>query len=408
MGQNSFQDRLAAQQGDPQALSRVREHLAPPTQHVGFVPSEGPTLGVEVEYGVIDKATGDLAKAAEEVLAIVGAPFPDGEHPKAKHELFNSSVEVITGICQTPDDAVADLKATLLELKPLLDARGLAMESSGTHPFAVWEDLSLSPGERYQGLVDRIGWPARRLAIHGVHFHVGVASKEKAITFIDSLLNFLPQMLALSTSSPFWMGDDTGLASIRSKIFETMPTSGIPPWMADWADFERLMQALINARTIDTVKEVWWDIRPHPTYGTIEFRMCDGIPTLREVRAIAALAQALVVWMDRRVDVGLPLPDMPSWVARENKWRAARFGLDGEVMVDVAGNTQPFRENIAEIVEVLTPIASELGTLDALDSVREILVTGSSAQRQRAVVAQGGSLRDVVTELGEELAADLL
>ena len=166
-------------------------------------------------------------------------------------------------------------------------------------------------------------------------FPRGVRSKEKSIKFIDSLLGFLPQMLALSTSSPYWLGDDTGLASIRSKIFEVMPTSGLPPWMQDWAAFERFMTALIKAETIRSVKEVWWDIRPHPTYGTIEFRMCDGIPTLREVRSIAALAQALVVWMDQQVDAGEPLPDIPSWVARENKWRASRFGLDGRVMTDV-------------------------------------------------------------------------
>ena len=189
----------------------------------------------------------------------------------------------------------------MLELKPLLDERNLAMMSSGTHPFASWDSMSLSPGERYRRLLDEIGWPARRLAIHGVHFHVGVRSKEKSIKFIDSLLGFLPQMLALSTSSPYWLGDDTGLASIRSKIFEVMPTSGLPPgWMQDWAAFERFMTALIKAETIRSVKEVWWDIRPHPTYGTIEFRMCDGIPTLREVRSIAALAQALVVgWISR-------------------------------------------------------------------------------------------------------------
>ena len=375
--------------------------------HVDFVPSAGPSLGVEVEYGVIDAATGELAPAAEEILGIMGAEFPDNEHPKAKHELFNSSIEVITGVCQNPDEAADDLKGTLLELKPLLDERGLAMESSGTHPFAVWEDLSLSPGERYQELVDTIGWPARRLAIHGVHFHVGVRSKEKAIQFIDALMSYLPQMLALSTSSPYWMGDDTGLASIRSKIFEIMPTSGLPPWMEDWADFERFMAALIKAETIKSVKEVWWDVRPHPTYGTIEFRMCDGIPTLREVRAIAALAQALVVWMDGRVDNGEPLPDIPSWVARENKWRAARFGLDGRVMLDTSGNTQSFRDNISEMVEFLQPAAKQLGTTDALNSVREILETGSSAQRQRAVVAGGGSLKDVVELLRGELAAEL-
>ena len=375
--------------------------------HVDFTPSGVPTLGVEVEYGIVSKETGRLTEVADELLGIVGQGHPDNDHPKAKHELFNSSIEIITGVCDTPDDAVADLKATHLELKPLLDERGLALESSGTHPYAVWDRMNLSPGERYQWLLDEIGWPARRLAIHGVHFHVGVRSKEKAIMFIDSMLNFLPQMLALSTSSPYWLGDDTGLASIRSKIFEIMPTSGLPPWMADWASFERFMTALINAETIKSVKEVWWDIRPHPTYGTVEIRMCDGIPTLREVRAIAALAQALIVWMDQQVDAGNPLPDMPSWVARENKWRAARYGLDGRVMLDTDGRTQSFAENITQMVDMLEPVAAGLGTLDALTSVREILEVGSSANRQRAVVAQGGSLQDVVTLLREELAADL-
>lgn len=375
--------------------------------HVDFTPSGVPTLGVEVEYGIVSKETGRLTEVADELLDIVGQGHPDNDHPKAKHELFNSSIEIITGVCDTPDDAVADLKATHLELKPLLDERGLALESSGTHPYAIWDRMNLSPGDRYQWLIDEIGWPARRLAIHGVHFHVGVRSKEKAIMFIDSMLNFLPQMLALSTSSPYWLGDDTGLASIRSKIFEIMPTSGLPPWMADWASFERFMTALINAETIKSVKEVWWDIRPHPTYGTVEIRMCDGIPTLREVRAIAALAQALIVWMDQQVDAGNPLPDMPSWVARENKWRAARYGLDGRVMLDTDGRTQSFAENITQMVDMLEPVAAGLGTLDALTSVREILEVGSSANRQRAVVAHGGSLQDVVTLLREELAADL-
>lgn len=375
--------------------------------HVDFTPSGEPTLGVEVEYGIVDKRSGQLVEVADEILGIVGHGHPDNDHPRAKHELFNSSIEVITGICQTPDDAVADLRATLLELKPHLDERGLAMESSGTHPFAVWDSMNLSPGERYRWLVDEIGWPARRLAIHGVHFHVGVRGKEKAIRFIDSMLNFLPQLLALSTSSPYWMGDDTGLASIRSKIFEIMPTSGLPPWMEDWAAFERFMSALIRAETIKSVKEVWWDIRPHPTYGTVEIRMCDGIPTLREVRAISALAQALIVWMDQRVDAGEPLPDVPSWVARENKWRAARYGLDGRVMLDTTGRTQSFKDNIVETVDMLTPVAQQLGTVDALRSVREILDTGSSANRQRAVVAGGGSLKDVVDLLREELAAGL-
>lgn len=372
-----------------------------------FVASDGPSLGVEVEYGVVDTRTEELVPIADEILAAIGDGHPDGEHPKAKHELFNSSIEVITGICQDPDEAVADLKGTLLELKPLLDARGLAMQSSGTHPFAGYDEMTLSPGERYQHLVTSIGWPARRLAIHGVHVHVGVRSGEKAIQFVNALVTLIPRFLALSCSSPYWLGQDTGLASIRTKIFEVMPTSGIPPRMRDWADFEHFMDSLIRAEAIKSVKEVWWDVRPHPVYGTVELRMCDGIPTLREVRAVAAFAQALVEYMDRAVDAGEPLPDLPSWVTRENKWRASRYGIDARLMMGSDGDTQPLRENMVAILEELQTVGRDLGTLDALNSVHEILENGSSTHRQRAVVEQGGSLEDVVGMLREELAAEL-
>ena len=192
-----------------------------------FNSSERSTLGVEVEYWVVDDVTGLPVACSVNVLAEAGAPY-GGEHPKAKHELFQSSIEVITGICETPAEARADLQATIDELQPLLDARGVSLMSSGTHPYVEWEDLMITPNERYNRLVETIAWPAQRLMIHGVHVHVGVRSAEKSIATVNGLTTYLPHLLALSCSSPFWEGADTGMASVRTKIFEIMPTAGLP------------------------------------------------------------------------------------------------------------------------------------------------------------------------------------
>ncbi len=262
---------------------------------------------------------------ASEILDELCADRPGGIHPKAKHELFLCSLEVITGICENPAEARADLAATLREIKPLLDKRGLGLESTGTHPFANWRGMPITPNERYERMVDRIKWPARRLLIHGVHVHVGVRSGEKAVMTTNALATYLPVILALTTSSPFWHGQDTGLASARTKIFEGMPTTGIPPRLNGWDEYKNLLNTLIHAGTIETIKEVWWDIRPHPDFGTVELRMSDGIPTLRETMVVAAIAQCLVTEFDQLMDAGEPLPGFPDWVLRENKWRACRY-----------------------------------------------------------------------------------
>ncbi|MCB9411683.1 MAG: glutamate--cysteine ligase [Actinobacteria bacterium] len=367
-----------------------------------FNSSERSTLGVEVEYWVVDNETGMPVPDSVGILDAVSEPY-GGEHPKAKHELFESSIEVITGICETPAEARADIEGTLAELQPELDARGVQMMSSGTHPFVHWTDLTISPNPRYHQLVETIQWPARRLMIHGVHVHVGVRSKEKAIQTVNGLTTYLPHLLALSCSSPFWEGEDTGLASARTKVFEIMPTAGLPPRMEDWAEFEMFLDALIRAGSISTVREVWWDIRPHPGFGTVELRMCDGIPSLMEVAAISALAQCIVTWFDDLLDAGAPVPLRHTWVVRENKWRAARYGLDAQIITDDHGHHRPLSEELLELVEHLHPIADRLGCRAELDLIPVMVAQGGSYRRQLDVVANGGSLQDVVAALASEL-----
>ena len=211
-----------------------------------FNSSPRSTLGVEVEYWAVDNDSGLPVACSVEVLGEMGRGHPGNEHPKAKHELFESSIEVITGICETPAEARADLEGTIAELRPLLAARNVKLMSSGTHPFAEWTDLIVSPNPRYHQLVEDIQWPARRLMIHGVHVHVGVRSGEKAIQTVNGLTTYLPHLLALSCSSPYWESENTGLASARTKVFEVMPTAGLPPQLTGWGEFERFLDALIR------------------------------------------------------------------------------------------------------------------------------------------------------------------
>ena len=371
---------------------------------IRFNASPSTSLGIEVELGIVDRETRDLTSLASPVLERVGRGHPDGEHPKAKRELFQSTIEMITGVCTTVAEARADLESTLAELAPVTEELGGALMCSGTHPFAHWHAQEVSPSARYEELIEKIQWPARRLAIHGIHFHVGVGSGEQAVAITSSLAYHLPLFLALSASSPFWHGLDTGLASCRTKVFEGLPTAGLPPALDSWADFESFMETLIAAQAITSIREVWWDIRPHPDFGTVELRMSDGMASLGEVAAVAALAESLVHDLARRIDRGEPLPGARDWVIRENKWLAARYGLDAPMIVDDAGALRPVREVVEDLLLALEPSATELGCATELKGVRRILDVGPGYVRQRRIVADGGSLVDVVDRLVEELA----
>lgn len=376
------------------------------TVEIEFNQSERASLGVEMEFALVDRETGALVSAGTDILAVLGNGHPDGVHPKAKAELFECTVEVITDVCTTVAEARADLAGMIDVVSTEAEGRGLALICAGTHPFSRWRDQKVSPNPRYADLVEEMRWPAWRLQIFGVHFHVGVRSAEKSIAIANALCAYLPHLLALAASSPYWEGQDTGLASSRTKVFEALPTAGLPYRMADWAEFEQFMETLVNAEAIRTIREVWWDIRPHPIFGTVELRMCDGIPTLREVTALAALAQSLVESLDRRIDAGAELPAPSEWVVRENKWLAARHGIDAQLIVDERGNRRPARDEIVVLVDELATVADTLGCATELTGVTAILEHGASYERQRAVVERGGSLVDVVASLVAELASD--
>jgi glutamate---cysteine ligase / carboxylate-amine ligase len=379
---------------------------------INFTSNARPTIGVEMELHLIDAVTGELVSASSAILAEMGAGHPGGDHPKAKHELFQSTVEIITGVCETPAEAADDLRATLAELRACAERRGLTIMSSGTHPFGLARDQIVSPHQRYVDLIDDLQWPARRMLICGMHVHVGVKDGSRAIRIIGELLRHHPLFLALSSSSPYFESEDSGMASARTKVFEGLPTAGLPPLLADWADFEAFMSTLLESGCISSIREVWWDIRPHPDFGTVEFRMCDATPTVRETIALAALAQTLVEWTDRRIDEGTLPPPPRDWTIRENRWLASRYGIDAELIVEHPDSgrpeRRPVRQLVTELLEELRPVAAELGNLDQLADLAVLLDVGSGTQRQRKVVEEGGTLSDVVDHLVAELAADTI
>jgi carboxylate-amine ligase len=368
---------------------------------IDFHSSERTSLGVEMELEIVDRDTRELRSGATEILNLLGAEHND-EHPRAKYELLESTIEIITGVCATVPEACADLKVTLDQITEHTGPRGMELMCSGTHPFSDWADQEISPNPRYAQLLEEMQWMARRLQIFGIHVHVGVRSAEKAIAIANALSAYIPHFLALSASSPYWKGRDTGLASSRSKVFEGLPTAGLPYQLSGWDEFEAFMTTLLSARSIDSIREVWWDIRPHPDFGTVELRICDGLPTLREVGAVAALSQCLVDWLNTLIDRGYSLPVPRAWVVRENKWRAARHGVDAEVLMDDKGRLSPLRSELTRLVEELAPVSQRLGCADEL---RHVLVMAErpSYVRQREIVQAGGTLVDVVDSLVAEL-----
>ncbi|MCU1693666.1 MAG: glutamate--cysteine ligase [Frankiales bacterium] len=372
---------------------------------IPFASSPRSSLGVEWELQLVDRETRQLRGGATEVLAELAGGAE--EHPKAKQELLDSCIEVITGVCGTVAEATADLAGTVAEVRDAVAPRGLGLMCAGTHPTTDWATQTISPKERYQQLVRDMQQMARQLQIFGVHVHVGVRSPEKVMPVVNALTAYVPHLLALSASSPYWIGHDTGLASARSKVFEQLPTAGLPYQLPDWPAFEAYMDTQLKTGTIASIKEVWWDIRPHPVYGTVELRICDGLPTLHEVGMVAAIGQCLVDTFDREIDKGYTLPTPKGWVVRENKWRAARHGLDAEIVVGEDDRVVPVRDALAELVQELSPTAARLGCEEELGRVLEVLEAGASYQRQRAVAAaSGGDLTAVVDSLLQEFADD--
>jgi len=369
---------------------------------IHFSGSPGPTLGVEVELQIVDPETKNLVSGAPRILEAVG----DSSH--VKPELIESTIELNTDICRDVAAVRRDLSGRFRSLLALSDDLGYELAATGTHPFSRWAEQDITDKERYHLLVNRCQWPARRLMIFGLHVHVGIENGEKAIAVSNALSTYLPHLLALSASSPYFEGEETGLASCRIKIFESLPTAGLPYRLLNWAEFQRLMITLVNANAIESVREIWWDVRPHPDFGTVEVRICDGLATLDEILAMTAMIQALVVWLGEQYDAGEYLPVHRYWIVRENKWRAARWALDAEVIVDEDGRLESLAESTHRLLEALDPVSKDLGSHAELQAVRDLMRDGPSYARQRRVYAETGDFHQVVTSVVDELRQSVL
>ncbi|SKB46455.1 carboxylate-amine ligase [Arthrobacter sp. 49Tsu3.1M3] len=375
---------------------------------IEFASSRQSTLGVEWELALVDAETGELASVANQVLRGVAARHPelneDDEHPHIKQELLLNTVELVTGICTTVAEAKADLNSSLAAVRDVTDPMGVEIFCAGSHPFSPPQLQPVTDKERYAKLIDRTQWWGRQMVIYGVHVHVGLDSRDKVLPVLDGLVNYFPHFQALSASSPFWGGEDTGYASHRALMFQQLPTAGLPFQFASWEDYESYVQDMFTTGVIDTLSEIRWDIRPVPALGTIEMRICDGLATLEDVGAIAALTQCLVDEFSTTLENGGTIPTMPPWHVQENKWRAARYGLDAIIILDADGNEQLVTEHLRETLKRLEPVAAKLGCSAELADVEKIIERGAGYQRQRRVAAEhGGDLRAVVLDLVKQM-----
>ncbi|MCH8328423.1 MAG: glutamate--cysteine ligase [Candidatus Marinimicrobia bacterium] len=350
---------------------------ASPHGQTRFNGSPSPTIGVEAELFLVDPNTYDLVDGAPAVLS----RFDSDPHVKA--ELLESMIEVNTSICDNVSAVRADLQARIGAVAKVTAEQHLGLVSMGTHPFGRWSDASVTRSDRYQGFLERMQFPVRRLLISGLHVHIGVPDGERAIAVMNGLLRYIPHFIGLSANSPFWDGELTGLASTRMKVFEGMPTGGLPPRLTDYNQFRQLVRTLKGAGAIDSVSEVWWDIRPHPGFGTVEIRLMDAVPSIGEMVSLAALSQSLVVSLLEDYETAQQLPLLPEWVVRENKWRAVRYGLGAEIIIDDEGTRQPLKEAVTELLARLEPVAQRLGCVAELTLLQEVVTAGAPGERGR-------------------------
>ncbi|HTW16344.1 MAG TPA: glutamate--cysteine ligase [Nocardioides sp.] len=373
---------------------------------IDFRGSAEPTLGVEWELALVDRRTRDLRNDASHLFARAKPRLADPE--RMHKELLKNTVELVTGVCHTVDEAMTDLRTTLAAAVTAGDELDIDLYGAGTHPFASWTGQQLTEGHRYEELINRTQWWGRQMLIWGVHVHVGLPERDRVMPVLSALLNWYPHLQALSASSPIWAGIDTGYASNRALMFQQLPTAGLPFQFATWDEFESFAQDQLTTGVIEVLSEIRWDIRPAPHLGTIENRVCDGVSSIDDLAALVALVHCLVVDLDSRLAAGETLPTMPPWHVQENKWRAARYGLDAIVILDAHSNERLITDDLADLVVRLEPVAERLGCSAELASVVEIPRRGASYQRQREVAARtGGDLVAVVDSVVRELRAGI-
>lgn len=371
-------------------LENISRLLHGKPDEITFQPGGVLTLGVEVEFQIIDPETLNLASRSEDLLK-TGMAIK-----KLQKEFYLSTVEINTDKCNTVQEIEEDLSRSLDMLMTLGNKLGVQFSTTGCHPFSRYADCVITPSSRYNELIDRNQWLTRRMTVYGMHTHIGMKSGDDCIRFNNFFLHFIPHLLALSASSPFWQGEDTGLASCRPTTYEALPTAGQPYQLRSWGEYETLYHTLKKCHAIQSLKDLWWDIRPSPKYGTLEIRVCDGLATLAETTALVAFIHLLAHWFTDHGNWMEHVPSPPRWLARENKWRAMRYGLDAEFVTNLDGDIKVIRQDIEEWLTKLSPYIDKLNYYSYAKTLRDICMRGNSSMRQRAVFAEKGSLQEVV------------
>jgi carboxylate-amine ligase len=354
------------------------------------------TLGIEEELMIVDAETLDLTNSIEGLLADLEEVEKDGH---VQPELMESVCEIATTPCHDTREAGQELRALRRTVQQVASERGLAIGSAGTHPFALWEDQRIVSRPRYRDLIAGLQFVARQEIIFGIHVHVGIDDPDKAVHVVNGMRVHLPLLLALSANSPFWRGDQTGLDSTRTPIFRAFPRVGIPPRYDDWEDFSRRIEFMTTCKVINDYTYLWYDVRPHPNLGTVEIRVMDSQTRVEHTLALAALVQAMVKELAEHFEAGEELSRYPYEMLDENKWLAARHGLNGTLVDLPETGRVPVPELTRRLIERLRPHAEELGSLEDFDQLEDLLENGNGASRQSVVYAANHDLREVVREI---------
>ncbi|QUY60739.1 Gamma-glutamylcysteine synthetase 2 [Gulosibacter molinativorax] len=349
-----------------------------------FAPTERVTLGIEWELALVDPTSGDLTGRANEIIAEV-------DNARVVGEFLTNTIELVTDVHHTVGDAVQDLRDLRAQFAAAAAKSGVAAIGVGTHPFADWKLQTVTPAERYMRVADRARDWGRQLSIWGVHVHVGIPSKDSVIPTMHALLANYSWLLAMSVSSPYWDGQDTGFASHRTMLFQQLPTGGLPPVLETWADYERTLEGMLHGEVVLDAHELRWDVRPAPHFGTLEVRIADGLPSLFDIGANAAFTQCVVEESLRAIDEGRQPMRLPDWAVRENKFRAARWGFDTKFIISADGRQEGGRESLARRIDELMPIARDLACEGELVAALAI-VENTPADRQRASMRTGGKV----------------
>ena len=364
-----------------------------------FNGNDYPTVGIELELALVDNKTFELSSSITKVLEQLDAK---DEQNWYKPELMQCCLEINTDVCRTIDEAESDLTRKLTMVEQITDELGLRLWWGASHPFGLWKDQKVTPNQRYLDLVNLLQELARRLVTFGLHVHVGVDSGDKAVMICDRIMQHLPTLLALTASSPFWQNRNTGLMSHRSKIMEGLPTAGLPTLMRNWSEYVWLVNHMIDTGFINTIREIWWDVRPHHNFGTVEVRVCDMPGNLSDVLAVSAFVQSLIKALSDEIDEGAYQHDSHPMMVRQNKWRACRYGNKAQLVNSYTYQVETVSQTVASLIQKLEPTASALGCLNHLQNVQRIADRPSWGERQCQMVEEAGDARLAVDRLTTE------